>query len=202
MNKSMGKLFIVSAPTGAGKTTVAKTVLTKLETQIPLSKVITYTTRPPRPQEINGKDYHFVTIDDFVSKKNTGFFLETTVYDGHWYGSPKSIIAELKTGKSFLLVTDRPGAKTIKSQVPDAVLIWLDVPSKEVLLERLGHRTSANQQERQHRLALAQREIDQEKTKRFFTHHVMNNTLDDAVHQIIKIITNAIHPDKTRTSQG
>ncbi len=202
MNKTIGRLFILSAPTGAGKTTVAQAVLATLGAQVPLSKVITYTTRFPRPQEVNGKDYHFITVDDFLAKKDHGFFLETTIYDGHWYGSPKSILSELNTGKSFLLVTDRPGAKTIKSHAPNAILIWLDVPSKEILIERLRHRRATNQQALQQRIDLAQHEMGQEKTEHFFTHHVMNNTLDDAVKHIITIITDAIHPDKKHTSQG
>ena len=201
MQKLIGRLFVLSAPTGAGKTTIAKAVLAKIGAQLPISKVITYTTRPPRPQEINGKDYHFVAINDFLSQKNAGFFLETTVYDKHWYGSPKSILSELSTGKSFLIVTDLPGAHTIKAKAPETILIWLDVPNKKTLIERLTNRGGTDQQALQQRIDLAQQEMAQEKKDRFFAHHVMNETIDDAAHTVTNIIYDAIHPDKKRTTQ-
>src|SRR5580698_9904346 len=90
--KTVGKLFIISAPSGGGKTTITQEVIARLGEKCHIQRAINYTSRPPRDNEVNGIDYHFITPEDFINKKASGFFLETTYYDNNYYGSPVSII--------------------------------------------------------------------------------------------------------------
>ena len=91
-----------------------KVLLKSLEKQHQLARIITYTSRAPRVNEINGKDYFFISYDDFLCKIKEGFFLETNEYNGALYGSPKSIKTDLEHGKSLIIITDHNGAKSIK----------------------------------------------------------------------------------------
>src|SRR5436853_2205355 len=100
MTTTQGTLFIISAPSGGGKTTLVYEVIKRLAATIPLCKVITYTTRAPRPNEHNGDDYYFVTNEEFLAKKEHNFFIETTLYDTNWYGSPRSVLDGLTQGTS------------------------------------------------------------------------------------------------------
>lgn len=186
-----GKLFILSAPTGGGKTTVATNVLHIVGTKYPFSRVITYTTRAQRPGEQNGVDYHFVTEADFLKKKAEDFFLETNQYDGKWYGSPRSIIQDLKQGKSFLAITDRNGARAWKRNIPEAVLIWLDVPDVTIIAQRL-HKRGDPEETIKRRAAIAAKEIAEEKQEHFFDHHVMNKDLQKAIEDVVKIVSEYI----------
>ncbi len=190
-----GKLFILSAPTGGGKTTVATNVLDIIGQKYPFSRVITYTTRPQRPGEQNGIDYHFVTEADFLKKKAEDFFLETNHYDGKWYGSPRSIIDDLKKGKSFLAITDRNGARAWKRNIHEAVLIWLDVTDAAIIAQRL-HKRGDPEETIKRRIAIAAQEIAEEKQKHFFDHHVMNEDLQKAVEDVVEIISE--HIEKKR----
>ncbi len=186
-----GKLFILSAPTGGGKTTVATNVLHTVGQKHPFSRVITYTTRPQRPGEQNGVDYHFVTEADFLEKKDENFFLETNQYDGKWYGSPRSIIDDLKQGKSFLAITDRNGARAWKRNIPEAVLIWLDVSDVAIIAQRL-HKRGDPEETIKRRIVIAAQEIAEEKQEHFFDHHVMNEDLATAVRKVADIICKEI----------
>lgn len=190
MTNRKGVLFVISAPTGGGKTTIAMAALKTLSPTIPISKVITYTTRPPRTGEINGKDYHFVERNDFLQKKQANFFLETTVYDNHFYGSPRTIFDDMKQGKSFIMVTDRPGALVIKQLAPEASLIWITVPNLETIENWLHMRWPDKNNLVQQRLAIAEQEIAIEQQKPAFDFHVMNEAgkLQEAVDQVIEII--------------
>lgn len=183
-----GNLFIISAPSGAGKTTISQAVLKDCAAQMSLKKVITYTSRQPRLGELNGKDYHFLTPDEFKHRQQTGFFLETTEYSGNLYGSPASILEDLKMGISYLMVTDRPGALVIKKLVPSAILIWLYVDDIATLRQRLEKRGTDSSVTIAQRLELAQQEMDQELSENIFDFHIKNNDFDQAVEIIKKII--------------
>jgi len=184
---SQGKIFIISAPTGGGKTSLSKALLD--QDDLPLIRVITYTTRPRRGKEINGKDYYFISKKDFLEKESQGFFLETTKYDQHDYGSPKSIINDAKHGQSFLMITDRPGALHIKKLIPEAVLIWITLPNITIIAERLRNRGREKSKEAlQRRIDIAKKEIDIENREKEFTHHIMNINFDQALAQVKKII--------------
>mgnify|MGYP002349698008 FL=1 len=100
--KNRGRLFIVAAPSGAGKTSVVTNAISKLRQTIPIERVVTLTTRPQRPGETDGVDYHFLSQKEFLKRKDAGFFIETTKYNDHYYGSPSSIIQDMKDRKSVV----------------------------------------------------------------------------------------------------
>lgn len=178
----MGKVFIISAPSGTGKTTVAKRVLE----QIPdLVKVVTYTTRPPRPGEIDGQDYKFVTKDEFEEKIGEGFFLEYANVYGNYYGTPKLDIEKiLSEGKDALLIIDVQGAFKVKSLIEDAVSIFLLPPSFEELKRRIEGRGYADKN-LEKRLSIAKEEIP---CAKYFDYIVINDFLNNAVEKVKAII--------------
>jgi guanylate kinase len=195
---STGKLFVVSAPTGGGKTTVVRRVLQHISSLMPISKVITYTTRQPRSNETPGIDYHFLTGKEFLAKKEQDFFLETTTYDNAWYGSPASIKVDLARGKSFIMVTDRPGACLLKTLIPEAILVWITVSSPAIIAQRLEQRGTESVEQQQRRLAIATHEIEIEREEPIFDYHVVNDDLGTAVNEVITIIGSQTGYDLTK----
>lgn len=186
-----GQLFVLSAPTGGGKTSLAKTVVAALADKIAIKKVITYTTRPIRSNEYEGQDYFFVNQERFLNKEHAGFFLETTRYDGNFYGSPRFILDEMQAGMSFVIVTDRPGAKHLKAMVPDAILIWIDVPDLATVSQRLHQRGREDEATLNKRITMAQHEIAAEAHEHTFDYHVMNDEFATAVAKLAEIILQA-----------
>lgn len=137
-NTSSGSLFMVAAPSGAGKSTLVNALLAQ-ETSIQLS--ISFTTRPLRPGEINGREYHFITTEDFLARKEQDEFLESAEVHGNYYGTSRLLIADqIKTGTDVLLEIDWQGAQQIKKQFPHAVGIFILPPSIDALEERLTKR--------------------------------------------------------------
>lgn len=193
MSHQKGLLVIFSAPTGVGKTTVAKKIVAELKNTITIKKAQTYTTRPPRSGEIQNQDYVFVSNDNFIEMKVNGAFWETTTYDGYSYGSPKSTKEDVLIKQEVvLMVTDRPGALTIKKDFAQALLIWLTVPSIEIIKSRLAHRGSEQGEAFERRVALAQEELVIENQERLFDLHIQNIDLDETVSTIKKIILAAV----------
>ncbi|QQR49320.1 guanylate kinase [bacterium] len=183
-----GILFVISAPSGGGKTSLANAVIKKLNPQISLEKVATYTTRPSRINEQNGKDYYFVSRPQFLKKIEDGFFLETTEYNGELYGSPASITTDLRNGKSLILVTDWDGAKKIRNFIDQPVLLWIMPPSIEILKERIQKRGTETREQIESRLKLANIELEHELINKIFTHHILNDNFEQAVDEIAFII--------------
>lgn len=143
-NSTSGSLFMVSAPSGAGKSSLVNGLL-KLEPSLKLS--ISFTTRPPRPGEENGREYHFVTADDFLTRKNRGEFLEFAEVHGNYYGTSKILIQEaMKAGTDILLEIDWQGAQQVKKQFPNVASIFILPPSIEALEERLNKRGQDSQE--------------------------------------------------------
>jgi guanylate kinase len=184
-----GRLFIISAPSGAGKTSVTTNVISKLKGIIPIEKVITITTRPRRPGEVDGVDYVFLSNEEFLKREKTGFFLETTKYNDNYYGSPAWIVQDMKNGKSFIIITDTVGAKNFKENlIPDAVTIWITVPDIEELRKRLEKRKTDSLEVIERRLKIAKEDMEREANENQFDYHVQNNNLNQAVDDVIKII--------------
>jgi guanylate kinase len=122
-----GSLFIVAAPSGAGKSTLVNALLAQ-EPGIKLS--ISTTTRPPRPGEQDGREYHFTTADDFVARADRGEFLEWAEVHGNYYGTSRLMVEkEMKAGTDILLEIDWQGARQVKKQFPDAAGIFILPPS-------------------------------------------------------------------------
>src|SRR5437879_4794715 len=106
----IGKLFVISASSGAGKTTLVTAIITHMGGHVNLERVVTYTTRTPAPGDVPGVDYHFVTPAQFQEKIAAGFFMEWSTAYGHYYGSPRSVLDEVAAGNSRILILDRAGA--------------------------------------------------------------------------------------------
>lgn len=137
-NAFSGSLFMVAAPSGAGKSTLVNALLAQ-EPGIQLS--ISFTTRAPRPGEVNGREYHFITPEDFLARKKQGEFLESAEVHGNHYGTSRLWIAnQIQAGSDVLLEIDWQGAQQIKKQFPHAVGIFILPPSIAALEERLKKR--------------------------------------------------------------
>jgi guanylate kinase len=183
-----GKLFVISAPSGAGKTTLVRMACNRLKDRCSLEQAVTYTTKKPRPGERDGEDYHFLTIDAFQQKIQEDFFIEWSVAYGHYYGSPRSILDDIVLGKSFIVIVDRTGAQAIANKVTQSVLIWIYTKSIDILSQRLLARKTENKEQILKRLALAVQELQDEQHNAFFTYHVLNDHAQNALQEIESII--------------
>ncbi|MDZ4306339.1 guanylate kinase [Allopontixanthobacter sp.] len=153
-----GLMFILSSPSGAGKTTIAQRILEK-DGQIRLS--VSYTTRPIRPGEVHGRDYFFVNVEDFNRKVEAGEFLEWAEVFGHLYGTPKAEIkGGLKAGQDYLFDIDWQGTQQLYQRMEvDVVRVFLLPPSIEELQRRLASRGTDSTQVVADRMARARSEI-------------------------------------------
>ncbi|OUR72003.1 guanylate kinase [Methylophaga sp. 41_12_T18] len=133
-----GSLFIVAAPSGAGKTSLVNALVAKYQ-QIKLS--VSHTTRAPREGEVNGKDYFFVSQEQFAQMRDTGDFLESaTVFDNSYGTSSAAVMSELELGQDVILEIDWQGAQQVRKNQPDCTGIFILPPSKEALEHRLQGR--------------------------------------------------------------
>lgn len=154
---STGHIIILSGPSGSGKTTLYKKILSTVPR---LTKTISVTTRPPRPNEENGRDYFFVTLQKFLYKKRAGHFLESQKVFDNYYGTPKSQLRDLlKKGKNVLLSIDVKGAKVVRRSFPKAITIFIKPPSLRELKERLEKRGSESQKNVRLRLQRVKQEL-------------------------------------------
>ena len=154
-----GKLFVFSAPSGSGKTTLVQHLLTR---ELPLGFSISATSRESRGAEINGTDYHFLSLSDFQQKIDANAFVEfEEVYTGVFYGTLKSELERLwALGKHVLFDIDVKGGLRIKEQYPDQTLaIFIQPPSKEALEKRLRGRGTEDEEAIEMRLARAEEEL-------------------------------------------
>ena len=152
-----GTLFVVSAPSGAGKTTLCR----ELRKRVPgLAYSISVTTRAPRPGEINGVDFDFVDETRFKAMVEAGEFAEHAVVHGHHYGTRAATLERaLASGTDILLDIDTQGAARLKAHTPEAVLVFIVAPSMKELEQRLRERGSDNETDITRRLARAREEI-------------------------------------------
>jgi guanylate kinase len=182
-NTRKGKIFIISAPSGCGKTTLCDKLLNK---RIGLKRSISVTTRPRRLGEISGRDYYFVSKTDFQRRIRQGRFLEWTKTYGWYYGTPKRLVNEiLKNGKDVLLSIDVKGAIKVKRLYPDSVLIFILPPSLKELRGRLKKRDSENTKEIKKRLKIVRRELAFAKR---YDYAVVNDSITNAASKLKTIV--------------
>ncbi len=184
----MGKLFLLSAPSGCGKTTVVCRVVEELKFFCPIERVVTYTSRIARETDRPGFDYHFLSANKFQGLIKQNFFLEWSTAYGHYYGTPRDLIKHVEAGISHIAVVDRAGLRSITDKYQQAVAIWLEPPSFEVLEQRLRGRGTELEEECIKRLKLAQQEIEQERSERLCKYCVINDTIESSLVQLKKII--------------
>jgi len=131
-------VFIVSAPSGSGKSTLVARLLANVEG---LMFSVSYTTRPPRGNEVDGRSYRFVSRQDFEARLARGEFLEWAEVFGHYYGTHRGVLEEARAqGKDLVLDIDVQGARQLKGTLPEAVGVFVMAPSRKVLEERLRAR--------------------------------------------------------------
>ncbi len=189
-----GIIFIISAPSGAGKSSLLEAIFTELRSHHSINRVITYTTRQPRGTERDGYDYHFLNESTFERLISQGFFIEWSNAYGTYYGSPQSISGDLERGISTVLIVDRVGAEKIKSLVPDAVLIWITVSRIEVLRERLLRRGTETSEQIERRIKRAEIEINLEHNAPLYDYHILNDDFFIAREQLLALITHELNP--------
>jgi guanylate kinase len=185
---SRGKLIIISAPSGGGKTTIAKEILARHDD---MKFSVSATTRRKRENEVNGKDYFFLTREDFEKKISQGELVEYEIIYGDYYGSLKSVVERaLAESRVLLFDIDVNGALRIKSKYPnDAVLIFLEPPSLEMLRERLLKRNTEDETTVARRLERASMELEKGMG---FDHRVVNDDLARAVREVDEIVKKSI----------
>ena len=178
-----GVPFVLSAPSGAGKTTVCKGVIAR-DAGIVVS--VSHTTRAPRPGERAGVEYHFVSSTEFRKLVAAGAFLEHAEYSGNLYGTSWAAIdAPLARGQDVLLEIETEGARQVRERRPDAHLIFLLPPSLAVLESRLRGRGTEKGEEIDRRLAIARREFA---TASLFDSFVVNEDAERAVGDVLSIV--------------
>lgn len=184
-----GKLIVVSGPSGVGKDTVVSEYL-KLHPEDVLS--ISMTSRPKRDYEIDGVHYYFKTKEGFEKEIEKGNLLEYALYNGNYYGTPKSkVIKRLEDGINVILVIEVQGARNIKNMLNDDVLlIFVLPPSIEELRERLINRGTDSIEVINERLEIAEKEI---RENTFYDYKIINDDIDNAVKSLENIIKNNIN---------
>jgi len=176
-----GTLVVLSGPGGVGKSTVSKEVRAHDDFWVSVSA----TTRKPRHNESHGVDYIYVSDEEFDRAISNGFFLEWAAFAGARYGTPRQpVLDALARGKDVLLEIDIEGAKQVKTNWPDAILVFLGPPSWEELVSRLEGRATDSPERRAQRLALAQDEMAQSP---FFDHILVNDQVEHVVASLIRL---------------
>ncbi|MDE2389371.1 MAG: guanylate kinase [Betaproteobacteria bacterium] len=183
MTQTTGCLFIISAPSGAGKTSLVRALL---QSDLNLSLSISHTTRPPRAGETNGCDYHFVAVEIFKQMLLRGEFIESAEVYGNFYGTSQQWINQaIASGQDILLEIDCQGARQIQQIFPQAVSIFILPPSADALATRLKSRAQDDSGVIQKRLAAAREEISHLAE---FDYIIINHRLDEALNDLICVI--------------
>jgi guanylate kinase len=182
-----GLLVIISSPSGGGKTSIIQKILQKYPEKYVYS--ISATTRRPRSGEIHGRDYFFLTEEQFQNDIDNDLFLEWEKVHGYFYGTPKAYIEEcIKEGKFVLFDIDVNGALRVARNHPQSTItIFISPPSIEKLIERLQNRKTDSKGEINKRLERIPMEMEKAKQ---FDHIVINDNLDTTVEQVVRMVEN------------
>ena len=178
---------MISGPSGVGKGTVIKRLFELMPERLVPS--VSATTRPPRPGEVDGVDYHFLTPEEFERRQRAGDFIESFQVYGHWYGTLESEVRpSLEQGKWVILEVDVQGAEAVRERFPDALRIFIMPPSLEELERRLRLRGSEDETQIRARLDVARREMEQADR---FDVQIVNNDVEQAARQIRDLLERA-----------
>ena len=180
-----GRLVIISGPSGAGKSSIVRGLLEQCP--LPLSLSVSATTRPPRPGEIDGIDYFFMSTDEFLRRRAHGDFLETCqVFGRNWYGTLRQTVSTgLEQGKWLILEIDVEGARQVLAAFPEAESVFIHPGSETELERRLRGRETESEIEIQRRLEVAKRELSAAPEYRLA---VVNDDLPGTIHTVCQYL--------------
>jgi guanylate kinase len=180
-------LLVLSAPSGGGKTTIAKSLL---QARDDLGYSVSATTRPLRDGERDGVDYHFLTREEFEAHVAAGDFVEHATYSGQRYGTLRSELERrLRSADGVVLEIEVQGARQVRAAMPEAVAVFIAPPSTEALRVRLVGRGTDSSEQVDARLQTAERELQ---ARPEFAHVVVNDRLEDATDELAAIVRSAI----------
>ncbi len=185
IKKGKGRLFIISAPSGAGKTTLCNAVLNRFPDML---FSVSYTTRKPRNGEQSGIDYHFVKKKDFKDKIRSGKWAEWAEVHGNYYGTSAELLDKgLDSGRDIILDIDVQGTIRLLERYPESVTVFVMPPSIEELKRRLELRDTDSGEVIARRLENAKMEMAK---KELYLHLIINDQLHDAIEQLVAVIEN------------
>jgi guanylate kinase len=183
----VAKVFVITGPSGVGKGTLIRGLLDRVP-ELELS--ISATTRPPRPGERDGVDYHFLTSEEFERRVASGEFVEHATYSGNRYGTLRSELdRRLREGRPVVLEIDVQGARQVRRAMPEAEAVFIAPPSREALRARLVGRGTDDPEQVNERLRTAERELEAQSE---FEHVVVNDRLEAATDELGQIVRRAL----------
>ena len=181
-----GRLVVITGPSGVGKTTIVREVLRRTEANFSVSA----TTRAPRADEVDYRDYHFVDRATFEGMMEHGEMLEWAEVFGEYYGTPAGPVLEaIEAGRKIILEIDVQGGIQVHKKLPDAQFILIAPPSEEVLRRRLAGRGSETDETLKRRLEKANEEVAAAQASGVYTHYVINDDLQTAIREVVDLIT-------------
>jgi guanylate kinase len=186
-----GRLVVVSGPSGAGKSTLIRA---SLEAVPELAYSVSATTRKPREGEVDGRDYIFLSREEFENWIDEGRFLEWAEYSGNLYGTPEQKVEEyLESGRSVILEIELQGAREVREKRPDAVMVFVRAPSLEETRKRLEGRATEDDKALETRMMTALKEVE---ARSEFDYEVVNAEREQAREDIINTMRNIVEGDK------
>jgi guanylate kinase len=179
----VARVFVITGPSGVGKGTLIR----GLRESVPeLELTVSATTRPPRPGEVDGVHYHFLTPEQFAGRVASGDFLEHADYAGHRYGTLRAEVDQrLKRGRPVVLEIELQGARQVRRALPESVAVFIAPPPGDALRTRLVGRGTDSPEQVEARLSTAERELQ---AAREFGHVVINDRLEEATRELVAIV--------------
>ena len=191
MTKPQGKLIVFSGPSGVGKGTVRKE-MDKIEPRLDYIMSVSATTRKKRHDEADGREYNFVSREEFEEMIADGSMLEYTEYNGNYYGTPLgAVLTALEKGKTIFLEIEVKGAMQTMEKVPEAITIFLLPPSVDELLRRLKKRATEDEETLNKRMKTAEFELEQ---KAKYKYNILNDELQKAAQELYDILAAELVP--------
>ncbi len=173
-----GKLIVLSGPSGAGKTSIVRVL--KEDPRIEFS--VSATTRSPRPGEVDGVDYHFMAIEEFVARRDRGEFLEWAEYNERFYGTLRAPVDQaLRGGKHFVLEIEVQGTQQLRDAGVEALFVFIVPPSLQHLRDRLAARGQNSAEDIERRVRIAAAELE---AQSLYDHVVVNRDLEEAIAEV------------------